>query len=295
MSTFDVQPRDHYENFPVASVLLPRRLRAPISHIYHFARSADDIADEGEDEPAIRLQKLAAYREALLCTLDGTGVSPSHPLYGVFGPLTHTIRTHRLPLQPFLDLLSAFEQDVTTHRYANDVALLDYCSRSANPVGRLMLHLYGADHPLNCEQSDAVCTGLQLVNFWQDVAIDWKKSRVYLPQEKLERYGVDESHIDKGLCDAAWKSLMTEQTAQARNLLLQGLPLARRLPGRIALELRMIILGGMRILERMEQLHYDVFRHRPTLRRHDWALLSWRTLRDAARPYPTPASSTNEP
>lgn len=295
MSTFDVQPRDHYENFPVASVLLPRRLRAPISHIYHFARSADDIADEGDDEPDIRLQKLAAYREALLCLGNGHAISASHPLYGVFGPLAHTIKTHGLPLQPFLDLLSAFEQDVTTHRYADEAALLDYCTRSANPVGRLLLHLYDADDVFNRSQSDAVCTGLQLVNFWQDVAIDWKKSRVYLPQDKLKRHGVSESHIDKGLCDAAWIALMSEQTTQARSLLLEGLPLARRLPGRIALELRMIVYGGLRILERMEQLHYDVFRHRPTLRKRDWALLSWRTLRDAAHPHPTPASSTNEP
>ena len=125
MSTFDVQPPDHYENFPVASVLLPRRLRAPVSHIYHFARSADDIADEGDDEPTTRLLKLAAYREALLHAQVGTAISSSPPLYNVFGPLAHTIKLHNLPLQPFLDLLSAFEQDVTTHRYADDAALLE--------------------------------------------------------------------------------------------------------------------------------------------------------------------------
>jgi len=287
MSTPDVKPREHYENFPVASLLLPRHLRAPVSHIYHFARSADDIADEGDDAPAERLNKLAAYRQALLAMCDGaSGLPETHPLHDVFAPLAYTVHKHRLPLQPFLDLLSAFEQDVTTHRYADDVALLDYCSRSANPVGRLMLHLYGADQPHNMREADALCTGLQLTNFWQDVAIDWKKSRVYLPQDKLARHGVPESHIAEGRCDPAWQALMQEQAAQARELLLQGLPLARRLPGRIGLELRMVALGGLRILERMEPVHYDVFKHRPTLQKRDWLLLSWRTLRDTLHPYP---------
>lgn len=291
MSTFDVQPRDHYENFPVASLLLPRRLRAPVSHIYHFARSADDIADEGDDAPAARLEKLAAYRHALSAMHDGqAGMPAGDPLYGVFAPLAATVRAHRLPLQPFLDLLSAFEQDVTTHRYPDDAALLDYCSRSANPVGRLMLHLYDAHQPGNLRQADAICTGLQLVNFWQDVAIDWDKSRVYLPQDKLARHGVDEVQIAQGRCDAAWQSLMKEQSGQARSLLLEGLPLTRRLPGRIGLELRMVIMGGLRILERMEPLNYDVFQHRPTLNKRDWLLLTWRTLRDVAHPYP--ASTT---
>lgn len=294
MSTPDVKRREHYENFPVASLLLPRRLRAPVSHIYHFARSADDIADEGDDAPAARLEKLAAYRRALLAMRDGRPDMPADdPLREVFGPLARTVHAHGLPLQPFLDLLSAFEQDVTMQRYANDAALLDYCSRSANPVGRLMLHLYGVGGPADLRQADAICTGLQLVNFWQDVAIDWRKSRVYLPQDKLARHGVDESHIASGRCDAAWQSLMREQCAQARALLLEGLPLARRLPGRIGLELRMVALGGLRILERMEPLHYDVFQHRPTLRKRDWLLLAWRTLRDAARPYPCPASTTH--
>lgn len=286
MSTPDVKRRDHYENFPVASLLLPRRLRAPVSHIYHFARSADDIADEGNDAPAIRLGKLAAYRRALLAMHNGQpGISTGDPLHEVFAPLAYTVHAHRLPLQPFLDLLSAFEQDVTTHRYANDAALLDYCSRSANPVGRLMLHLYGTQQPENLRQADAICTGLQLTNFWQDVAIDWQKSRVYLPQDKLARHGVDETHIAQGRCDASWQALMQEQVEQARQMLYAGLPLARRLPGRIGLELRMVTLGGLRILERMEPVHYDVFKHRPTLKKRDWLLLSWRTLRDALYPF----------
>lgn len=293
MSTFDVKPREHYENFPVASLLLPRRLRAPVSHIYHFARTADDIADEGDDTPLQRLQKLAAYKKALLGMHEGkTDIDKNDPLYDIFAPLADAVHAHDLPLQPFLDLLSAFEQDVTMHRYDDDAALLDYCARSANPVGRLMLHLYNAAHAENLRQADAICTGLQLTNFWQDVAIDWKKSRIYLPQEKMARHGVNETHIEKGQCDRAWQSLMHEQVIQARCLLFEGLPLARRLPGRIGLELRMVALGGLRILERMEQLHYDVFQHRPTLRKRDWLLLSWRALRDAVHPYHYPASTT---
>lgn len=293
MSTSDVNRPEHYENFPVASLLLPNRLRAPVSHIYHFARSADDIADEGDAAPHERLEKLAAYRRALLLMHDGrANLLPSDPLHGIFAPLAVTVKTHRLPVQPFLDLLSAFEQDVTVHRYPDDAALLDYCSRSANPVGRLMLHLYQANDPDNIRRSDAVCTGLQLVNFWQDVAIDWSKSRVYLPQDKLTRHGVDETQIAQGRCDQAWASLMKEQCGQARTLLYEGMPLARRLPGRVGLELRMVILGGLRILERLEPLNYDVFNHRPTLQKRDWLLLSWRTLRDVAYPYSYPLSTT---
>lgn len=293
MSTSDVNRPEHYENFPVASLLLPKRLRAPVSHIYHFARSADDVADEGNAAPGERLEKLAAYRRALLAMQDGQANIPaSDPLYGIFAPLAKTVQTHRLPLRPFLDLLSAFEQDVTVHRYADNASLMDYCSRSANPVGRLMLHLYEACEPDNIRRSDAVCTGLQLVNFWQDVAIDWNKSRVYLPQDALARHGVDEAQIEKGLCGPAWRTLMKEQCVQARELLHQGMPLARRLPGRIGLELRMVILGGLRILERLEPLNYDVFNHRPTLQKRDWLLLSWRTLRDVAYPYSYPLSTT---
>jgi len=275
---------DHYENFPVASLLLPARLRAPVTHIYHFARSADDIADEGDDSPALRLRKLQAYRDRLLRIQEGrVDFMPDDPLRAVFQPLARSIADFGLPLRPFFDLLSAFEQDVATQRYADDEALLDYCSRSANPVGLLMLHLYRAATPANIRLSNDVCTGLQLTNFWQDVAVDWRKSRIYLPQNGMARHGVGEDHIAQGRCDAAWQALMRVQVRQARELLLSGLPLSRRLPGRIGLELRLVTHGGLHILERLEQLHYDMFRHRPTLRRRDWALLAWRALRPDPR------------
>ncbi|HEY9280975.1 MAG TPA: squalene synthase HpnC [Eoetvoesiella sp.] len=271
---------DHYENFPVASILLPRRLRDPVKHIYYFARSADDIADEGDATPEQRLAQLASYKEALQQIQSGVLTLPaSDPLRAVFEPLELTIKRFSLPLTPFFDLLSAFEQDVTTFRYHNDTALFDYCARSANPVGLLMLHLYNAANPKNIQDSNCICTGLQLTNFWQDIAIDWEKSRVYLPQEKLERFGVSEAGIARKTVDGAWRALMQEQTQQARELLLSGLPLAQRLPGRIGFELRLIVQGGLRILERLDQLHYDIFHNRPTLHKRDWILLLWRTLR----------------
>lgn len=286
---------DHYENFPVASVLVPRHLRGAVVDIYRFARSADDIADEGDATPQARLQALDDYRAALDQIAQNT--TPNHAadtharhatyntvhgssgaLEAVFIPLQSTIHRHKLPLQPFYDLLSAFSQDVQVTRYPDDEALFDYCRRSANPVGRLMLHLYDAASPENLSAADAICTGLQLTNFWQDVAIDWNKNRVYLPQVRLQAFGVTETQIADGQCNEAWQALMRHQVAQARRLLDQGRSLPAKLPGRLALELRMIIEGGLRILERLDDLNYDIFNHRPTLKMRDWLVISARAL-----------------
>ena len=181
-------PIDHYENFPVASLLLPRRLRGAVTDLYRFARAADDIADEGSASDDERLAQLAAFRAELhrIGAEPGATPAPGAPaLAGIFVPLAATIARHQLPITPFYDLLSAFEQDISVKRYDDYATLADYCTRSANPVGRLMLHLFEAADPRNVEQSDAICTGLQLVNFWQDVRVDWHKHRVYLPQEDL--------------------------------------------------------------------------------------------------------------
>ncbi len=280
---------DHYENFPVASLLLPRHLHLPVQNIYRYARTADDIADEGTASASVRLSQLASYRKALQQIGEQSlALAPDDPINTVFSPLQDTIRQHQLPLQPFFDLLSAFEQDISVTRYASDTELMDYCRRSANPVGRLMLLLYQAETPTNLAYSDAICTGLQLTNFWQDVAIDKLKDRIYIPSDKLQHYGVSEHTIDAMMAaahtgqylaiDPAWTALMQAQVAQARALLLYGLPLAQNLSGRIGLELKLIIQGGLRILERLDQLHYDVFQHRPTLRKRDWLVLLWRTL-----------------
>src|SRR5690554_3167147 len=277
---------DHYENFPVASILLPARLRPAVRDIYRFARSADDIADEGTALPEQRLKQLTAYRQAL-DAIQNTGMAPTHDdtLRAVFEPLAKTVRHHALPLQPFFDLLSAFEQDVRKNRYENDAELLDYCRRSANPVGHLMLCLYEANQPQHLTWSDAICTGLQLTNFWQDVAIDWEKDRVYLPRDIMLQHQLDEHFIAAQTGRTmplphhpAWHAVMRRQTQQARQFLQSGLPLCRALGGRIGFELRLVVHGGLRILERLDELNYDVFHQRPTLGKRDWIRLLARAL-----------------
>ena len=199
---------------------------------------------------------------------------PSAP----FPALAAAVREHSLPLAPFHDLVSAFRQDVTVTRYANFDGVLDYCRRSANPVGRLLLALYGVQAPADLAASDAICTGLQLTNFWQDIAIDWKKDRVYLPQDDLRRFGVTEPQIANGQVDAAWRALLAFEVARARGLLESGRPLTRVLPWRLGLELSAVISGGLRILERIDAVGGDVFTRRPVLATRDWLAVAWRTV-----------------
>ena len=248
----------HYENFPVASLLLPAALRQPIETIYRFARGADDIADEGDDPAETRLARLDACRAALFQTDS---------------EVARLIREHSLPRQLFVDLLDAFSQDVSKKRYADFVELGDYCRRSANPVGRLLLHLFKRTGELDFSRSDSICTALQLTNFWQDVSIDYAKGRIYLPQDEMRRFAVSEKHIAEQQCDSAWSSLIRFQVERTRGLLLAGQPLGRDLPGRIGLEIRATVQGGLRILEKIERAGYDVFRRRPVLRPLDWPLL----------------------
>ncbi|MCX7192266.1 MAG: squalene synthase HpnC [Proteobacteria bacterium] len=259
---------DHYENFPVASILMPKRLRRPVAAIYHFARAADDIADEGDLPDEERLQQLDTFRAELDRIRDNEA-----PLTPLFQNLEATIRQYALPLTPHYDLLNAFSQDVIKKRYDNYADLLDYCRRSANPVGILMLHLYGEATPVNLAYSDAICTSLQLINFWQDVAKDIAIGRIYLPLDDMARFGVTSSQIEQQLCDDNWRSLMQFQVNRTRNLMLQGAPLGSILTGRIGLEMRMIIAGGLRILDKLEAADYDMFRHRPVLRPLDWVIM----------------------
>lgn len=264
---------DHYENFPVASVLLPPRLRYPVTLIYRFAREADDFADEGDAEPQVRLQQLDQFRRELRNIESGT--APGIPWFSELGAV---IREFGLPVTAFDDLLSAFSQDVVKARYATYDDVLDYCRRSANPVGRLMLVLYGSSGPAQLAWSDAICSSLQLINFLQDVEIDWRKDRVYLPQDEMQRFGVSDDQIARGETDVSWSEFMTFQVARARALLDQGAPLGRVLKGRIGLEMRMIIAGGARILDKIDRVKGDVFRHRPVLRPLDWPLMLARSL-----------------
>ncbi|MEI7455229.1 MAG: squalene synthase HpnC [Nitrosomonadales bacterium] len=259
---------EHYENFPVASILMPKRLRRPVAAIYHFARAADDIADEGDLPDAERLRQLAAFRSELDRMNQG-----ELPLTPLFQNLAATVQAYQLPLQPHYDLLDAFSQDVVTKRYDNYAALADYCRRSANPVGILMLHLYGEATPVNLAYSDQICTSLQLINFWQDVAKDMTIGRIYLPLDEMARFGVTENQIAQHICDDNWRALMKFQIDRARSLMLQGAPLGSILTGRIGLEMRMIIAGGLRILDKLDAVNYDMFRRRPVLRPLDWVIM----------------------
>jgi len=259
---------DHYENFPVASILLPKRLRRPVEIIYHFARQADDFADEGDVPDEERLAKLDGFRAEL--KRIASGETPSTPL---FADIAKIAAQHHLPLQLFHDLLDAFSQDVIKKRYANFDEVLDYCRRSANPVGRLLLHLYEDATPLNEKYSDAICTSLQLINFWQDIAKDYAIGRIYLPQDDMIRFGVTEAHIAERRVDTTWRELMQFQVQRAREMLKSGAPLGSILTGRIGLEMRMIIAGGNRILDKLEAAQYDMYRQRPVLKPWDWFIM----------------------
>lgn len=271
-------PVEHYENFPVASFLLPRKLRRPVEIIYAFARSADDIADEGTAASTERQVALHYYQDQL--DRIEKGKTPEGPL---FMELARVIHDYRLPIQAFRDLLAAFTQDIVKTRYANFDELLAYCRLSANPVGLLMLHLYQAYTPQNHIDSDAICSSLQLINFWQDVGIDWQKQRIYLPQTDLRQFNVTEQTIDQAQNNSSWQALMRFEIERTRALMLKGAPLALRLSGRIGWELRLIVQGGLRILERIEAVNCDVFHQRPTLNRWDWLRMASRTLRSTAR------------
>jgi squalene synthase HpnC len=261
-------PVDHPENFPVASWLLPARLRAPIEAIYGFARGADDIADEGDLSDAARLRGLDRYRHALDAIEAGR-----RPAEQPFARLADAVRKFDLPIPLLRDLLDAFAQDVVTKRYATFPELCEYARRSANPVGRLVLHLFGRTDAASLARSDAICSALQFVNFWQDVAIDWQKGRVYIPREDLDRFGVSEGQIAAHRVDAPWTALMRFECERARAMLASGMPLATSLPGRMGVEIRATVHGGIAIADRITAVSGDVFRQRPTLRKRDWMVI----------------------
>ena len=271
----------HYENFPVASWLCPARLRPAVTAIYWFARTADDLADEGSAEPAQRLADLDAYRADLTACAAGRAVSPRWQQ--VFGPLGHAMRDFALPGALLGDLLSAFRQDVVKTRdaagYADRAELLDYCSRSANPVGRLLLHLYGVRGAEALAQSDRICTALQLVNFWQDLSVDLPRGRFYLPAQDCREHGLD------ALAPAGWpghpnaRQLVASEVRWAKSVMLAGAPLVHQVSGQASWELRLVVQGGLRILDRIEALGFDSFRVRPRLGARDLPLLLWRSVR----------------
>ena len=250
-----MQSVNHYENFPVASVLCPPHLRPPIQAIYHFARTADDLADEGDASPEARLTALQTLRQDLLRSLEEPEfTSPQWPQ--MLNALRDQVRAFDLPVPLLLDLLDAFLQDVEytrdARRYANRAELLDYCRRSANPVGRLLLHLYGVNDAASLQQSDAICSALQLINFWQDLSVDLPRGRHYLPEN----------------------ADLQEEMAFARSLMLQGAPLVHRVPGRAGWELRLVVQGGLRILEKSQAINSRL--ERPQIKALDVVLMACR-------------------
>ena len=283
-------PVSHPENFPVASWLCPSRLRPPIAAIYHFARTADDLADEGQADAATRLSDLAEYAEELRAAAHGqVAVDSRWPQ--VFAPLAGQIRVWALPLAPLEALLSAFVQDVHMSEAgqapADMAALLNYCQRSANPVGRLLLHLYGIQTVKALVQSDAVCTALQLINFWQDLSVDLPRGRCYLPRSELDALDIDPRIPPPELPALLLQperrqrsgELLVRLCAQARQTMLAGAPLARQIPGRAGWELRAVVQGGLRVLDKIEALGPFALQHRPRLRRLDVPRIGWRMLR----------------
>lgn len=277
---------DHYENFPVASWLCPPRIRTAVAAIYHFARTADDIADEGSASPAERLQLLADYRAALQHAAEGRAHDTRWKW--VFEPLMTAITVQRLPLAPLNDLLSAFAQDTGNPLYPDRGALLDYCRRSANPIGRLLLHLAGIDDRDALARSDAVCTALQLANFWQDLSLDLPRGRVYVAQTDAVRFGLDPRDLLAGADNDATRALVKSLLTWTREVMSFGAPLVHQMPGRMGWELRMVVQGGLRILEKIEAAGCNALSLRPMIGKADLPTLAWRALR-MQRPALSPA------
>jgi phytoene synthase len=307
--------RGHYENFPVASRLMPRGLRPHVAAVYAFARTADDVADEPGREPHERLRLLEEWQRRLHATDPGSAEVPGawHPAPGslpvpgtrfpapdatfprlpvpdeIFPALHDTIARFDLPMHLFDDLLSAFAQDVTTSRYGGWEALLDYCRRSANPVGRIVLRLSGYHDPDLDRQSDAVCTALQLTNFWQDLAIDWSRGRLYVPESEWRAAAASPADLDRGTWSPEWRHALAGCAKRTRELFDAGRAVCDGVDGRLRYELRATWLGGRRILERLEAIDFDVLERRPRLGPADavviaWRALAWRRARRSARP-----------
>jgi squalene synthase HpnC len=270
--------RSHYENFPVGSLLIPKSRRPHVYSIYAFARTADDFADEGygEDGPteAWRLAALTDWEDKLESSYRGEA---SHP---IFIALAETVKELQLPIALFRDLLSAFKQDVTKRRYANFAEVLDYCTRSANPIGSLILLLFGYREVELHKLSDSICTGLQLANFWQDVSIDIRKDRIYLPEDEMADFGVSVADLHAGKSGDSTRALLKLQVERTEKLFEAGRSLPGAVSGRLAFELRLTWLGGMRILRRIEEQGYDTLRARPVLTTWDKIALLLKALID---------------
>ena len=250
---FDL-PVDHYENFPVASIILPKELRAPIETVYRFARSADDIADADDLPQHFKKERLAFFREEL--TLIESNKAPLTPLFSDLGNL---IVRNELPINLFFRLLDAFEQDLEVDRYENFNDLQQYCTHSANPIGRILLHLFGYTNEQYLTWSDSVCTSLQIINFLQDVKDDYDLGRIYLPKDEMDSFGVTENHIKNRTFDINWLNFMTFQLDRAREYLDSGAELYRALPGRMGVEIKIIVQSGFQVINKLNTSRGNVF------------------------------------
>jgi hydroxysqualene synthase len=269
--------REHYENFPVASRLLPAHMRPHVAALYAFARSADDFADEGQMPPEERLELLTDWESRLHRCVE---IEDSDPADEIFLALGATIRACNLPVSLFEDLLSAFRQDITTHRYQTWESVLDYCRRSANPVGRLVLRIGGYQDSRLDASSDALCTALQLTNFWQDLAHDWKRGRLYVPLEEVDACRAGVADLTDSRITEAWRCVLGRVAARTRALFDTGRAVCDGVGGRLRYELRVTWLGGCRILDQLERQRYDMFSARPSLGAADvppllWGALTW--------------------
>jgi len=281
---------DHYENFPVASLLCPSHLRPAVGAIYWFARTADDLADEGDATPARRQADLEAFRRDLQAVAAGAPASVRWPQ--VFEPLGRAMTRFAMPTAPFQDLLSAFEQDVVKTRYADRAELLDYCRRSAAPIGRLLLHLYEVRDDRSLVRSDAICIALQLANFWQDLGVDTQRARLYPPLSDCARHGVDPEDILARRDSPSSRALVADLVCWARTLMLSGAPLVHAVPGRAGFELRLVVQGGLRILEKIDRMNHATLQARPRLRGIDAPVMLWRALCMRAQAPPMASEST---
>jgi hydroxysqualene synthase len=268
---------DHYENFPVASWLCPPALRPAVVAIYHFARTADDIADEGDADAGQRLADMEAFQAELRRAAMGQPAGPRWP--AVFAPLSHAIDGHGLPVPLLEDLLDAFTQDIHNPGYPTRAAVLDYCRRSANPIGRLLLHLYGIRDAEATMQSDAICSALQLANFWQDLSVDLARGRCYVPVDDATRHGLTREMLTSRIETERTRALVADLCEWTRTLMESGAPLVYQIPGRAGWELRLVVQGGLRILDKIGRIRYATLYQRPTIGAADALPIAWHALR----------------
>ena len=265
---------NHYENFPVGSLLIPTQLRVPVRQIYHFARTADDIADEGNASNSERLEALLIYENNFRDHLE-KNKKENH----LFLALGKTIEKHNLPKALFFDLLHAFKQDVTKMRYETFNDLLHYCKHSANPIGRLILHLSKDVSPANLHMADQICTSLQIINFLQDIKIDYdKNNRIYLPKDELSRFKINENHINSAILDHLWVEFMDFQICRVQKILDEGEPLGSKIGGRLGLEIKVITLAAYEILKKLRNINGNIFSQRPILKKTDWPMILVKAL-----------------